>query len=63
MIRPDMKFDLRTLKHRLRRREITQEEYEAFLAALPDESEEFVETEVSFTASFAERQKDGDRES
>ena len=63
MIRADMKYDLRTLKHRLRRKEITQAEYEAFLAELPDESEEFEQTEVTFTASFAERQKEGQKES
>ncbi len=63
MIRADMKFDLRTLKHRLRRGEITQAEYDASLAELPDESEELEETEVTFTASFAERQKDTTKES
>jgi len=63
MIRTDMKFDLRTLKHRLRRQEISQQEYDAHLTALPDESDNFVETEVTFTASFAERLKEGHRES
>lgn len=63
MIRADMKFDLRTLKHRLRRNEITLAEYEAHIAELPDDSEEFVETEVQFTASFAERNKEAPKES
>lgn len=63
MIRADMKYDVRTLKHRLRRNEITLAEYEAHLAELPDDSEELEETEVTFTASFAERQKDGQKES
>ena len=62
MIRADMKYDVRTLKHRLRRNEITQAEYEAHLAELADDTDEYEETEVVFTASYAERQKEEPKE-
>ncbi len=55
MIRKDMRFDTRSLKHRLRRKEISPEEYEAHLAALPDDSEELEETVVQFTSPYEDR--------
>ncbi|HHO50441.1 MAG TPA: hypothetical protein ENK18_06090 [Deltaproteobacteria bacterium] len=55
MIREDMRFDTRTLKHRLRRKEITPEELEASLAELPDEAEELEETSVRFTSPYEDR--------
>ncbi|MEN0062521.1 MAG: hypothetical protein AAGA48_10255 [Myxococcota bacterium] len=62
MIRTDMKFDVRTLKHRLRRGEVSVQELNAHLEELPDDAEELEETEVQFTASWAERHKDEDNE-
>ena len=54
-ILPESKFDVRVLQHRLRRGDITREQYDAFLAQLPDESAEGVETETRFAAPFAQR--------
>ena len=48
-------FDSRTVHHKLRRGEITQAQYNEYLSSLPDDSEEGVETETRFTASFASR--------
>jgi len=49
----DMRFDVRTQKHRLRRGELSHDELAAFLADLPDEAEEAVETETRFVAAYA----------
>ncbi len=57
MIREDMRFDVRTLMHRLRRKEITPEQLQAHLEELPDEAEEGVKTESEFTRSYEERHR------
>ena len=54
MIREDMKFDVRTLKHRLRRAELAPKEIEKHLSALPDEADEAETTKTEFVASFEE---------
>lgn len=53
MHREDMRFDTRTQKHRLRRGEISHEDLDGFLAALPDEADEAVETETRFESLFS----------
>lgn len=55
MIREDMKFDVRTLKHRTRRAELSPQEIEEHLAALPDEADEAETTKTEFVASFEEK--------
>ena len=50
-----MQFDVRTVAHRLRRGEIDQAQYDAFLSSLPDDSEEGEEAETEFTAVVAQR--------
>lgn len=54
MTREDMKFDVRSLKHRLRRNEITPKEIEKQLATLPDEAGESEPTRTEFVARGAE---------
>ncbi len=51
----EMQFDVRTVGHRLRRGEISQAQYNAFLESLPDEGEEGEEAETEFTAVVAQR--------
>lgn len=51
MIRQDMKFDVRTLKHRVRRNEMTRKEIDAHLASLPDDAAEGEETKTDFVSS------------
>ena len=55
MIRTDMKFDVRTLDHRVRRGEITKKELEEHLDELPDEADEAVEAVTPFVSSFEDR--------
>ena len=55
MIRTDMRFDVRTLDHRLRRGEITKKELEEHLDDLPDEAEEAEEGVTPFVAAFEDR--------
>lgn len=52
-----MKFDVRTLPHRLRRGELSPTEVEKHLQELPDDAEEGETTEVVFSRSFEERNK------
>jgi len=52
MHREDMRFDVRTQKHRLRRGEISHDELASFLTDLPDEAEEAVETDTRFESLF-----------
>lgn len=52
MIRQDMKFDVRTLKHRMRRNEMTQAEIDAELAKIPDEAAESEPTKTEFSARW-----------
>ncbi len=49
------KFDTRTLRQLVRLGDITEKEYQAHLAALPDEAEEGVLTETRFTDNFARK--------
>ena len=51
----ELTFDVRVLQHRKRRGEITQEQYQAYLAKLPDDSAEGAETETRFVSPFAQR--------
>ena len=53
MIRTDMRFDTRTLAHRLRRGEISRKELDEHLEELPDEADEATEAVTPFTASSA----------
>jgi len=50
-----MKFDIRVVPHHMRRGELTDEEYEAFLATLPDDADECVPTETTFSTPAADR--------
>ena len=60
MIRTDMRFDTRTLAHRLRRGEISKAELQEHLDELPDEAEEATEVVTPFVASSAEKRSDSD---
>lgn len=51
----EFKFDARILQHQLRRGKIDPAEVEAYLASLPDEAEEAVESQVRFTTPYADR--------
>jgi hypothetical protein len=51
----DLQFDVRILAHQIRRGMITQAEIDARVAALPDEAEEAVESQVRFTTPYADR--------
>jgi hypothetical protein len=55
MIRDDMKFDVRTLKYRVRRSELTPEEIQKHLDDLPDETQEAETTHTQFIATFEGR--------
>lgn len=52
---PDMKFDVRLISHSVRRGKLAQADVDAQLAALPDDAEEGVESDVVFTTPFADR--------
>lgn len=58
MTREDMKFDVRALKHRLRRGEVKPSDIEAHLATLPDDAAECETTRTEFVA-----RQDGKNES
>jgi hypothetical protein len=60
MIRTDMRFDTRTLAHRLRRGEISKAELQEHLDELPDEAEEATEVVTPFVASSSEKRSDSD---
>jgi hypothetical protein len=55
VIREDMKYDVRALKYRLRRNEISKKELDKHLAALPDDAAEAETTNTGFAATFEER--------
>lgn len=55
MSRDDMKFDVRLLKYRYRRSELTTKDVEKHLASLPDEAAEAQPTSTTFAAVFEER--------
>ena len=50
MTRDDMKFDVRSLKHRMRRSEISPKELQKHLDALPDDAAECETTRTEFVA-------------
>ena len=53
------KFDLRTIERKIKTGEVTQEEYQQYLASLPDESENSTEMDVKFIyAADAKSQDD-----
>ena len=55
-------FDNRTIHHKIRRGELTRSQYNEYLASLPDDAEEGVETETRFAPTFANRSGDEDGE-
>ena len=55
MIREDMKFDVRTLRHRARRSELSPKEIDKHLHSLPDDADESELTKTEFVASFQEK--------
>jgi hypothetical protein len=55
MIREDMKFDVRSLKHRLRRGELKPADVQAHLSTLPDEAAEAEPTRTEFSARRGEK--------
>ena len=61
--RPEQTFDVRTLEHKLRRRELTREQVREYLAALPDEGEQGVASELRFNNPFEQRQSEQGDES
>lgn len=48
----DRLFDVRVLEHRLRRGVISQEQYQKYLDALPDDAEEGAETSTRFNEAY-----------
>lgn len=62
MIRKDMRYDVRTLPHRLRRGEVSPKEVNSHLSDLADDAEEAETTEVTFSRSFEERQSNKQQE-
>ena len=61
--RPEQTFDVRTLEHKLRRRELTRAEVREYLAALPDEGEQGMPSDVRFNNPFEQRQSEQSDES
>jgi len=55
MNRDDMKFDVRALKYRKRRNELTDQDVQAHLDTLPDEAAEAEPTTTQFVATFEEK--------
>jgi hypothetical protein len=55
MIRDDMKFDVRTIRYRQRRTELTEEEVKKQLDSLPDDASEAESTVTQFVSTFEER--------
>jgi len=51
----EKKFDVRVLEQRLRRGVITKEEHAKYLASLPDDAANAVETTTRFSDGFAAR--------
>lgn len=48
-------FDVRVVNYHLRRRTVSTDEYRDFLASLPDDADEAVETEVRFDNTYERR--------
>jgi len=55
VIREDMKYDVRALKYRIRRNEVSKEELDKHLESLPDDASEAETTNTGFVATFEER--------
>ena len=51
----DLHYDVRLLKHRIRRGELTHDEVAKHLAGLTDDAEHGEETETQFVAAFQNR--------
>ena len=55
------KFDLRTIERKIQTGEITEKEYQEYLASLPDESENATEMEVKFVYAAEAKAKSDDK--
>lgn len=55
------KFDLRTIERKIQAGEITEKEYQEYLASLPDESENATEMEVKFVYAAEAKAKSDDK--
>jgi len=55
MNRDDMLFDVRALKYRKRRNELTDQDVQKHLDTLPDEASEAESTTTQFVATFEEK--------
>lgn len=51
------KYDIRTVERKIKTGEITEEEYQAYLASLPDESENAEEMEAKFVYAAETKSK------
>jgi hypothetical protein len=56
----EIEFDVRTVRHQLRRQKITNEQVEKYLASLPDDAEHAEETETRFVGHFEQRRAEGE---
>ena len=56
MYREDMRYDVRTLRYRVLRKELGAEAIQAHLDALPDDAAEAVETSTRMVATSAATQ-------
>jgi hypothetical protein len=52
MTRDDMQFDVRSLRHRLRRTELTTKDVQKHLDALPDDAAEADQTKTEFVSRW-----------
>ena len=59
----DIEFDVRTVRHQLRRQKITNDQLQKRLDGLPDDAEHAEETETRFVGYFEQRREDEDEES
>jgi len=55
------KFDLRTIERKIQSGEISEKEYQEYLASLPDESENATEMEVKFVYAAEAKTKSDDK--
>ena len=51
----DTLYDVRVIESRIRRGQVTAEQYRAHLAALPDEAEHSEPVRLSFVSTFSDR--------
>jgi len=54
----DLMYDVRVVRARMRRGEMTQAEYDTYLATLGDDADHGEETETRFVPAFESRQTD-----